>query len=85
MEKAFPNAWAYLSRYETELRAREGSSFDDEQWYRFGRSQNIDKQRLKKLGVAQTVPEMRVFYDSEGRFCLNNVRVNGILVSESHA
>lgn len=82
MERAFPKAWAYLRGHERELRAREGGAFDDEQWFRFGRNQNIDKQKLKKLGVAQTVPEMRVFYDQEGKFCLNNVRVNGILVPD---
>lgn len=85
MKRHFPKAWNHLRRYESELRARERSSFDDDQWYRFGRNQNIDKQSLKKLGVAQTVPEMRVFYDSDGEFCLNNVRVNGILVEESWA
>jgi len=81
----FPNAWKHLHRYEASLRKRESSAFDDDQWYRFGRNQNIDKQKLRKLGVAQTVPEMRVFYDSGGSFCLNNVRVNGILVEDSHA
>lgn len=85
MIEYFPNAWKYLRRYESELRAREGGQFDDDSWYRYGRNQNIDKQSLKKLGVAQTVPEMRVFYDSDGSFCLNNVRVNGIIVDESHA
>jgi hypothetical protein len=72
-------AWQHLKRYEDELRARESSAFDDNQWYRFGRSQNIDKQELTKLIVAQTVPGMRVCYDVNGEFYLNNVRVNGIL------
>jgi hypothetical protein len=82
MAKTFPKAWHYLREHEVELRGREKSSFDDEQWYRFGRNQNIDKQRRKKLGVAQLVPEMRVFYDEKGEYCLNNVRVNGILVAD---
>ena len=82
MKSRFPKAWQYLRGHEPELRAREKSAFDDDQWYRFGRNQNIDKQRLKKLGVAQTVPEMRVFYDDGAKYCLNNVRVNGILVPD---
>lgn len=85
MATRFPKAWKHLCRYETELRAREHSAFDDDQWYRFGRNQNIDKQRLPKLGVAPTVPEMRVFFDSTGEFCLNNVRVNGVLVDDAYA
>jgi hypothetical protein len=79
MASRFPKAWRYLRSHERELRQRESAAFDDEQWFRFGRSQNIDKQRLSKLGVAQTVPEMRVFYDERGAYCFNNVRVNGIL------
>lgn len=80
MLRRFPLAWKYLKRHETELRAREKGKFNDDQWYRFGRRQNIDKQQMRKLGVAQTVPSMRVFYDSKGVFCFNNVRVNGILI-----
>ena len=88
MAANFPRAWAYLRKHETTLRTREKFSepledrsgpFDDDQWYRFGRNQNIDKQELAKLGVAQTVPGMRVFADPDGELYLNNVRVNGIL------
>ena len=79
MENRFSKAWSYLKNYEKELRAREKGKFDDEQWYRFGRHQNIDKQEIPKLCVAQTVPGMRVCYDFEGGFYFNNVRVNGII------
>ncbi|MEO7328881.1 MAG: Eco57I restriction-modification methylase domain-containing protein, partial [Minicystis sp.] len=82
MVSRFPKAWKYLLTYERDLRKREGGAFDDDEWFRFGRNQNIDKQKLPKLGVAQTVPEMRVFYDHEGAYCFNNVRVNAILVED---
>ena len=85
MATRFPKAWRYLCKHEKELRAREHLAFDDGAWYRFGRNQSIDKQKLPKLGVPQTVPEMRVFYDSEGAFCFNNVRVNGILTSDDES
>lgn len=78
MSKRFPNTWAYLKSWEKELRKRERSAFDDDQWFRFGRSQNIDKQDRPKLVVAQTVPSMRVCADYAGAKYLNNVRVNGI-------
>lgn len=83
MERRFPRAWAHLRRWEQDLRKRESNAFDDETWYRLGRSQNLDKQDVPKLIVAQTVPEMRVCADSDGTKYLNNVRVNGIL-PESH-
>lgn len=79
MVERFPMAWEHLRKWEKELRARESDAFDDDEWYRFGRSQNIDKQDIPKLIVAQTVPEMRVCADYSGTSYLNNVRVNGIL------
>jgi len=79
MRDRFPRAWEYLERFEQELRAREARSFDDDQWYRFGRNQNIDKHEQPKLLVAQLVPSLRVTFDSEGEFYANNVRVNSIV------
>lgn len=79
MRSKFPRGWEHLGEHEDELRAREGGKFDDDQWYRFGRHQNIDRQECPKLGVAQTVPSLRLFFDDRGQFYFNNVRVNGIL------
>src|SRR3546814_468206 len=72
---------AYLTSYQKELKNRENGKFDDSQWYRFGRHQNLDKQEVQKLIVAQTVPSLRVSFDESGQHYLNNVRVNGILPS----
>jgi hypothetical protein len=91
MAAHFPGAWAYLVGFEVELRRREKfqapvdgiiGPFDDDGWYRFGRNQNLEKQELSKLFVAQTVPGMRVFFDATGEFYANNVRVNGIVPVE---
>ena len=51
MSTHFPKAWAYLKTYEPVLRAREAkrdqqneiaaAPFDDHEWYRFGRHQNL--------------------------------------------
>jgi len=79
MGRRYPNAWSHLRRWEAELRARENRAFDDADWHRFGRNQNIDKQDRIKLVVAQTVPSLRVCADTIGDKFLNNVRVNGIL------
>jgi hypothetical protein len=79
MAAKYPNAWAYLKKFQRELRARESDAFDDSTWYRFGRPQNLDKQENKKLLVAQIVPQLRVCNDREGKFYVNNVRVNGII------
>lgn len=79
MATDFPKAWKHLKSFEAELRRREGSKFDDDNWHRMGRHQNLDKQEVPKLLVAQLVPDLRVAFDPGGRFYINNVRVNGIL------
>jgi hypothetical protein len=79
MARTFPKAWAYLRSWEAALRSRERGAFDDASWWRFGRNQNLDKQAIEKLIVAQTVPDMRVCADRAADKYLNNVRVNGIL------
>lgn len=83
MARDYPDAWAYLCSWERELRRREGGVFNDERWYRFGRSQNIDKQEIKKLIVAQTVPSLRLCADPVAELYLNNVRVNGIVPADN--
>ena len=79
MATEYPKAWKYLLGFEGELRGREGKKFDDDKWYRMGRTQNLDKQEVPKLLVAQLVPELRLAFDDKGKFYVNNVRVNGIL------
>jgi hypothetical protein len=79
MDRRFPKAWTHLRRWEQELRRRESNAFDDKTWYRFGRNQNIDKQDLAKLIVPRLVQHMKCSLDPEGRFCLDNVDVGGIL------
>lgn len=85
MAERFPKAWAWLRRHEGALRGRDGGALNDDAWYRFSRTQNLDRQALPKLGVAETAPGLRVFADPEGRLYLNNVRVNGILTADADA
>ncbi len=66
MEREFPKAWAYLQEHKEMLRSRVNSKFDISQWYRFGRSQNLDKQDFPKLIVAQRGPCMRVCFVVDG-------------------
>lgn len=95
LSRSYPNAWRYLRSYENTLRKREAydkerqkkerriGPFDDTEWYRFGRHQNLGKQETIKLIVAQTVTNMRVCLDTTQRYYLNNVRVNGILPADA--
>lgn len=81
MQRLFPNAWSYLKLYEDKLRKRENGAMDhDGSWWAFGRNQSLNNQENSKLCVAQTVKKLEIFFDSDGEFYINNVRVNGILV-----
>ena len=78
MGRDYPNSWAYLRSWEAELRGRESNSFDDNQWYRFGRHQNLDKQEIEKLVVPRLVTNLACSIDSLGTIYLDNVDVGGV-------
>ena len=78
MARDYPNAWAYLRQWEAELRARENGSFDDDQWWRFGRHQNLDKQEISKVIVPRLVASLSCSTDSNGSLYLDNVDVGGV-------
>ena len=74
--------WAYLQEHESLLRAREDTGFDDDQWYRFGRNQNIDKQHLPKLLVPRLLTDLMAGCDRDGSVCIDNVDVGGVLLKK---
>ena len=78
MSREFPNAWAYLQSWEKDLRSRESGKFDDSEWYRFGRHQNLDKQEIEKLVVPRLVPTVSCAVDRSGDVYLDNVDVGGV-------
>ncbi|WP_297520236.1 N-6 DNA methylase [Thermococcus sp.] len=82
----FPRAWEYLLENKVLLESRErGKIARNYGWYAFGRLQNIDKQHLEKLMVPRLVTNLKVAYDQNGDFCLDNVDVNGIALKEGHS
>ena len=84
MDRRFPLAWAYLRSHEEVLRAREGGAFDDDEWYRFGRTQNLEKQDSTKLLVPRLVANMKASLDQDGEFYLDNVDVGGVAPSTNY-
>jgi type I restriction-modification system DNA methylase subunit len=73
-----PSVAAYLKENERTLRSRERGRFNDEQWYRFGRNQNIGIQTRQKLCVPRLVDHLKTTVDTDGSHCLDNVDVNGL-------
>jgi len=78
----YPNVADYLIKNKTKLEEREGGKFKDNQWYRYGRSQNLGIQERVKLCVPRLVEYLFASYDSEGRHFLDNVDVGGISLKE---
>lgn len=83
MALQFPKALRYLRLFEQELRQREGKKFNDDKWYRMGRSQNLDKQETPKLLVPRLVPQLACFADDRGKFYCDNVDVGGVVPRSS--
>lgn len=78
MATEFPDAWAYLQGHEETLRAREGGKFNNDDWYQFGRSQNIGKQNVEKIIVPRLVMSIACAVDPHGQYYLDNVDVGGV-------
>lgn len=86
MLSRFPKAWRYLTSQESELRGRESGKMDrDDRWYGYVYPKNLDKQESRKLLVPRLVDQLHVAIDPEGQLYIDNVDVNGILVSDAAA
>jgi len=96
VRSSYPKAWAYLASYKKsykkELRFREAkrgkdgliieAPFDGDNWYRFGRHQNLDKQEIVKLVVPRLVANLGCSVDQDGSFYLDNVDVGGVTIAD---
>ncbi|HML99026.1 MAG TPA: N-6 DNA methylase, partial [Tepidiformaceae bacterium] len=88
MQTRYPKGWAYLKQHEQKLRAREANAvtgerpFDDDEWYRFGRSQNLGLHDEPKLAIPRLVGRLSAGIDATGLFSLDNVDVGGALISD---
>lgn len=52
--------------------------FNEDNWYRFGRHQNLDKQEIPKLVVPRLVANLHCAVDMHGELYLDNVDVGGV-------
>lgn len=82
METKYPLAWAYLKKWETELRERESSKMDDdEKWWGYNYPKNLTRQEIEKLIVPRLVTRVFCAVDEVGAFYLDNVDVGGVAVN----
>lgn len=83
MKSDFPLAHAYLKKWKSELSGRESGKFSDKEWYRFGRSQNLGRQEVKKLVVPRLVTKVFCVLDEGAEIYLDNVDVGGVTAAKN--
>lgn len=66
LQKDFPKTWNYLKSHEQKLRGRDRGKADHDQWYAFGRSQNLKEMAEEKLVIQVTAINPIVFPDLNG-------------------
>lgn len=67
MREHLPETWAYLESFEEELRARESGAWaDSDEWYEFGRSQNLGRFEVPKIVQGHICKESTFMLDEVG-------------------
>ena len=77
MRDSFPLAWAYLQTQKRLLESREKNAFKDNEWYRYGRTQNLGTWEQPKLLVPYMITEMSAYDDQADNFYFINVTTGG--------
>ncbi len=77
MEEYYPLAWSYLRRNKEFLESREKGKFGDDQWYRFGRTQNLGVWEQPKLMVPYMITRLAAYPDRSDNYYFINVTTGG--------
>ena len=83
LKQLAPKTYEYLKENEKLLKNREGGKFNDKEWYRFGRNQNVSIQEQVKICVPRLVSRIQAIFDEKGKFYLDNVDVGGLTLKEN--
>ena len=78
----YPKTWRYLKECETALRAREGGAMDTDQWYAYGRTQNLDLFGRPRVLVPDMMERASFAIDDEGSAAF--VSGYGIILKEKY-
>jgi len=83
IEEDYPLTFKYFQKTRELLDRRDRGSAKGFDWYKYIRRQNIALQPLRKLAVPRLVSRLQAGYDEDGSFCLDNVDVGGIILSDN--
>lgn len=85
MQERYPLAWDYLVRNRELLANREKGKFKGEQWYCFGRTQNLGAWEQTKIMIPYMIQDLAAYLDSEDDFYFVNVTTGGFGVTINEA
>jgi hypothetical protein len=77
---AYPKCWDYLLQNRETLENREQGKMRHENWYAFGRTQNLGLHDRRKMAIPRLINRLAAIYDSDGNFYLDNVDVGGLIL-----
>jgi type I restriction-modification system DNA methylase subunit len=77
IESHYRLSWVYLKQCKKVLESREGGRFRDDEWYRFGRTQNIGMWEQPKILVPYMITRLSAYPDSENHYYFVNVTTGG--------
>lgn len=84
IQRDYPRTAEYLLENRKTLADREKGKFKDQEWYRFGRNQNISIQGRIKLCVPRLVERLYAAFDHDGSHYLDNVDVGGVTLKPEY-
>ncbi|HZL36822.1 MAG TPA: Eco57I restriction-modification methylase domain-containing protein [Tepidisphaeraceae bacterium] len=79
----FPLAWEYLKRCERSLRGRESDRMNNNSWYAYGRTQNLDLFGVPRIIVRDIVDSASFTLDPKGKYAF--VSGYGLTLKPPHA
>jgi type I restriction-modification system DNA methylase subunit len=77
IESHYSLSWDYLKRCKKVLEDREGGKFRDDEWYRFGRTQNIGMWEQPKILIPYMITTLSAYPDSQDHYYFVNVTTGG--------
>jgi len=88
LKQEYPLFCTYLKDYEKELKSREKNRFkDDKNWHKFGRTQNIDKFKYRKIMTQVLSNSNKFTLDDDGEYYFvggGNAGGYGIILNEEY-
>jgi hypothetical protein len=79
-----PKLWEYILENKKILEGRESGKMKGDGWYGYVYLKNMALQNKPKICVPRLVSEIQAIYDIDGKWCLDNVDVGGVILKTEY-